>query len=206
MNRLFKKKRQIFHFKPFVFDRQMMKLTKNGNEVSVGKLPLKLLELLITDQSRAFTRDQIKQELWPNSEMIDTNRRLNTVVRALRQVLDEDAGEPQYIETVRHIGYRWLAKSKLQLNYVLKPILTSVLSVSAVLISTMYIVYSKDTEPSITNEKVKIIVSPNTDFSTMASVVNDVLSEYANSDYQFKIRAEFMDEKTSNQTIQFESD
>ena len=83
--------------------------TLHGRYLDLSPLLMKLLQALATHSRQLVTRDQLKQALWPQSDRIDTERRLNTAIRALRAELGDDADEPKYIETVRSHGYRWIA-------------------------------------------------------------------------------------------------
>ena len=80
----------------------------NGRDLDLSPLLMRLLRLLAERPQRLITRQELKQELWPNSDRIDTERRLNTAMRALRAVLRDDAASPKFIETVRSQGYRWV--------------------------------------------------------------------------------------------------
>ncbi len=79
-------------------------LTRKGARVALAGLPLRILTLIMAREGALATRSELKQALWPGTERIDTERRLNTAVRALRAALGEDA---DLVETVRGMGYRW---------------------------------------------------------------------------------------------------
>jgi DNA-binding winged helix-turn-helix (wHTH) protein len=90
------------------FDKATRQLRVEGRLVALGGLPLRILEQLISADGRLVTRAELKQRLWPYAARIDTERRLNTAVRALRQALGDTAAEPRLILTVRGHGYRWI--------------------------------------------------------------------------------------------------
>ncbi|MFA5576834.1 MAG: helix-turn-helix domain-containing protein, partial [Tissierellaceae bacterium] len=57
-------------------------------------------------QGRAFSRDEILNMVWGydfvgDSKIVDVN------IRRLRSKIEEDSGNPYFIETVWGIGYRW---------------------------------------------------------------------------------------------------
>lgn len=93
---------------PFAFDTEAQSLTRGGARVALSGKPLAILELLITTPGKLVTRADLKGQLWPNCERIDTERRLNTAMRALREALKDTAESPRFIETVRGRGYRWV--------------------------------------------------------------------------------------------------
>lgn len=80
----------------------------DDRDLELSPLLMRLLQMLAERPRQLITRREIKQELWPNSDRIDTERRLNTAMRALRLSLDDDAETPRFIETVRSQGYRWI--------------------------------------------------------------------------------------------------
>src|SRR5687767_13365176 len=103
-------RRAILHSGPFVLDRREQQLTRAGTPVALAGLPLRILHLLMAANGRLVTRDELKQALWPYATRIDTERRLNTAVRALREALGDSGTTPLYIATVRGHGYRWIAQ------------------------------------------------------------------------------------------------
>jgi DNA-binding winged helix-turn-helix (wHTH) protein len=93
---------------PLLLDMAEHRATLDGRDLELSPLLMRLLQVLVQHPRRLITRQQLKQQLWPNSERIDTERRLNTAMRALRAALDDDAETPRFIETVRSQGYRWI--------------------------------------------------------------------------------------------------
>lgn len=90
------------------FDRERLLLTVDGRSASLSGLPVRILERLIATQGKLVSRQQFKAELWPYAVRIDTERRLNTAMRALREALGDNADQPDFIETIRGRGYRWI--------------------------------------------------------------------------------------------------
>lgn len=93
-------------------DRTERCATLAGRPLKLSPLLLRLLEHLAERPGRVVTRAELKRALWPYAERIDTERRLNTAMRALRATLGDDADAPRFIETVRSHGYRWIATDR----------------------------------------------------------------------------------------------
>ena len=93
---------------PFELDVNAARLTRRGVVVPLSGQPMAILALLMTAPGRLVSRAELKDALWPNSQRIDTERRLNTAMRALREALGDVAETPNYIQTVRGRGYRWI--------------------------------------------------------------------------------------------------
>lgn len=66
----------------------------------------KLLHLLILHTGEVLNRGQIMKEVWETDYLGDT-RTLDVHIRWLREKLEDDPSHPQYIVTVRGIGYRF---------------------------------------------------------------------------------------------------
>ncbi len=82
-------------------------LFRDGRRLDIAGQPLQVLRLLLAAEGGTVTRQAIDDAVWPEASRIDTTRRMNTVVRALRKALDENARDPEFVETVRGSGYRW---------------------------------------------------------------------------------------------------
>ena len=93
------------------FDPVAMRLTGPGLSTPLTGLPCRILERLIATPGAVVTRAELKAAFWPGSQRIDTERRLNTAMRALRRALDACGGDGDWIETLRNVGYRWTGPS-----------------------------------------------------------------------------------------------
>ncbi|MBI4201611.1 MAG: response regulator transcription factor [Chloroflexi bacterium] len=65
-----------------------------------------LIALLVAHPGRAFTREQILQQLWGYDYVGDT-RTVDVHIRWLREKIEEDASHPTRIITIRGVGYRF---------------------------------------------------------------------------------------------------
>jgi len=96
-------------FGEFELDREQSRLTRRGKPVSLQELPLRLLILLVAHPGELLTREFLFDHFWPDdtSGILDDN--LNTVVRKLRQALNDSARSSRFIETAPKKGYRFIA-------------------------------------------------------------------------------------------------
>src|SRR5215203_5745082 len=74
--------------------------------VQLTYVEFELLRVLVSNRGRAFTRQELLQELWGGSEYRDP-RTIDVHVRHLREKLERDPREPELIVTVRSVGYRF---------------------------------------------------------------------------------------------------
>ncbi len=56
-----------------------------------------------------MTRQQIADNLWNKDVFVDVEQGINTAIRKVRQALEDDSGQPQYLQTVVGRGYRFVA-------------------------------------------------------------------------------------------------
>jgi DNA-binding winged helix-turn-helix (wHTH) protein len=71
------------------------------------RIPMDLLILLVGEDGRLVSREEIIERLWGKDVYFDTDNSINTAIRKIRRALDEDPDEPQFIETVQGKGYRF---------------------------------------------------------------------------------------------------
>lgn len=68
-----------------------------------------LLSLMAMNQGKVFRREVLLEKVWGYEHSGDT-RTVDVHIRHLRQKLQDDSMDPDYIETVRGVGYRFLDK------------------------------------------------------------------------------------------------
>jgi DNA-binding response OmpR family regulator len=98
--------RMAFSDARLAIDLDAPSVTVNGNMISLTPRELSLLRVLLLHRGRARTRQQLLDEAWGGDEYIDA-RTVDVHVRWLRKKLEPDPEHPQYIETIRGLGYRF---------------------------------------------------------------------------------------------------
>src|SRR5580700_5942609 len=96
-------------FDDFQLDYGRFQLSRNGSPVRLEGLPLQLLMFLVENKGQLVTREQISAALWSKDVFVDVDQGINTAIRKIRRALGDDAGEPQYLQTVVGRGYRFVA-------------------------------------------------------------------------------------------------
>jgi DNA-binding response OmpR family regulator len=89
------------------------KVYKQDRELAVTQKEYDLLRSLMTQAGRAVSRAELLDQVWGVDWLGDT-RTLDVHVRWLREKIEEDAGQPRYIQTVRGVGYRFAAPEELE--------------------------------------------------------------------------------------------
>ncbi len=86
------------------FDRRMVTLA--GEEVRVTYVEFEILGALARSPGRVLTRETLLEHVWGDSDYRDP-RTVDVHIRHLREKLEKDAKEPEYLFTVRGVGYRF---------------------------------------------------------------------------------------------------
>jgi len=97
-------------FDPFEVDVRSGELHKHGTRLKLQPQPFQILALLLKHPGNVVTRDELRQALWPADTFVDFDTGLNSAIKKLRDVLDDSAEEPRYIETLHRRGYRFIAR------------------------------------------------------------------------------------------------
>ncbi|MDR6716999.1 response regulator transcription factor [Paenibacillus sp. 2003] len=80
---------------------------KNNIEITLTALEYRLLLMLISHPKQICSRSSILNHLWDLSgDFIDDNT-LSVHIRRLREKVEDIPAAPQYIVTVRGVGYKW---------------------------------------------------------------------------------------------------
>ena len=88
---------------------------KNGNIVDLTYKEFELLQLIIKNKKQVLTREKILQAVW-DTDYYGGTRTVDVHIRYLRQKLENDDKNPQFIETVRGLGYRFNIKGDVKKN------------------------------------------------------------------------------------------
>ena len=94
-------------FGTFVLDVDRYELTRAGKPVRMERIPMDLLILLVREKGKLVSREEIIERLWGKNLYFDSDNSINTTVKKIRNSLGDDAGNPQYVETVLGKGYRF---------------------------------------------------------------------------------------------------
>jgi DNA-binding response OmpR family regulator len=96
----------IHAFGDYRLDLTAHKLFKRKVEVTLTAKEFRLLEFFVQRAGRALTRDTILDGVW-GDEVIVTDRSVDRCVTTLRAKIESDPRDPQFIQTIRDIGYRF---------------------------------------------------------------------------------------------------
>jgi len=78
----------------------------NGKEIVLAQKEYDLLLYLAENPNRVFTREELFEKIWGLDAMGD-NATITVHIRRIREKIELNPSEPQYIETVWGVGYRF---------------------------------------------------------------------------------------------------
>ena len=97
---------EVVEFEDLVIDCGAMTLTVRGKLVATTATEFRLLDYLARHPGRVFSRDQVLDAVWRETAFV-TPRSVDVYVRRLREKIEKDPEQPQYLRTVRGAGYRF---------------------------------------------------------------------------------------------------
>ncbi|MER6466091.1 response regulator transcription factor [Streptomyces sp. NPDC001288] len=87
-------------------DRAGLTVSRNGRPLALAPSELRLLLHLSSAPEQVFSRQQLLEHVWEHSYHADA-RLVDACVRRLRNKIEDAAGSPRYIQTLRGFGYRF---------------------------------------------------------------------------------------------------
>ncbi|MDO8211504.1 response regulator transcription factor [Conexibacter sp. CPCC 206217] len=81
-------------------------VTVRGEAIATTFVEFEILLTLARSPGRVFTRDMLLARVWGDSAYRDP-RTIDVHIRHLREKIERDAKEPEYLFTVRGVGYRF---------------------------------------------------------------------------------------------------
>ena len=99
--------KKIIKFKNISIHTLEARVFKNDEEIIFTSAEYKLLLILIQNKNVVLTRAQILEKLWDVTYDFVNDNTLSVYIKRLREKIEEDSSKPEYILTVRGVGYKW---------------------------------------------------------------------------------------------------
>ena len=88
-----------------VLDIKMHRVTVSGKEINLTPTEYKILELLCENRNVVFSVEQIYEKIWKDKYAVgDTSIMVH--ITKLRQKIEKDPKNPEYIKTIWGVGYK----------------------------------------------------------------------------------------------------
>ncbi|MFE4709830.1 response regulator transcription factor [Paenibacillus sp. NPDC056722] len=88
---------------------QSCEVKYNGVDIALTQHEFKLLHFLMKHPNQILSREQILNELYPNDERSVIDRTVDVHVGKLREKIEVSCQTPYFFQTVRGMGYRFVA-------------------------------------------------------------------------------------------------
>lgn len=99
--------RQIFTFKHLKIDTQRYEIWQNGEPIELTALEFKLLATLAAYAGMVLSREQLLERVW-GYDFYGEARVVDVHIGHIRQKLEQDPTDPQFIMTIRGVGYKFV--------------------------------------------------------------------------------------------------
>lgn len=93
----------VISFENYTIDITLEKLLCNGIEIKLKAMEYKLLLYLAQNRNRNISKDELFSRVW--GDTITGDGTLNVHIRRLREKIEKDPNNPQYIKTIWGTGY-----------------------------------------------------------------------------------------------------
>ena len=91
---------------PFRYNTSTLRYYKNEEEILLSSKENAIMKLLMDNVNRIFSREMVYELVW-GERLVDENA-VMVYINRLRQKIEDDPAKPQYIQTVRGLGYRFV--------------------------------------------------------------------------------------------------
>jgi DNA-binding response OmpR family regulator len=97
-----------FTFRERTIDFEQLEVQMGNKTMPLTLMEASLLRYLVEHEGRTVSRKNILDKVWGVREDTDTRAIDNFIVR-LRRYLEDEPGNPRHLQTVRGVGYRFVA-------------------------------------------------------------------------------------------------
>ena len=81
------------------------KVLRQDKEINLTKIEFRILYMLAIHKGITLSKEKIYNYVW-NGEYLQDDSNITSHVRRLRKKIEDDPSRPEYIQTVRGIGYK----------------------------------------------------------------------------------------------------
>ena len=88
-----------------IINKDNHKVIVDDEEIKLTPIEFKILELLMANQNRVFSIDQIYEQVW-NEPSFNSENTVAVHIRRIREKIEINPKEPKYLKVVWGIGYK----------------------------------------------------------------------------------------------------
>ncbi|WP_129595797.1 response regulator transcription factor [Anaerophilus nitritogenes] len=99
----------ILQFGPFRMDPKRVELFKGEEKIELKPKEFKLLQYLATYPNQIMSKEKLCNEVW-GEDYIGYDNTIMVHMRKIREKIEKDPSKPEYLVTVKGLGYKLLIK------------------------------------------------------------------------------------------------
>ena len=100
-------KKETFTFKGLHIDYNTYEVTVDDKKVDLSPTEFKLLKFFSQHPGRVYSREQLLDHVWGDDAFVEP-RTVDVHIRRLRAQIERDTEKPEYVLTVRGVGYKFM--------------------------------------------------------------------------------------------------
>src|SRR5262245_9154245 len=105
----------LYEFGNFRLDTKEKTLYREHEPIALRPKVFETLQVFVEHPGRLLEKDELMEKIWKDQFVEETNLTFN--IKVLRRILNDDAHNPRFIETVPRRGYRFIAEVKPHFNH-----------------------------------------------------------------------------------------
>lgn len=100
------RRQTVIRLGELVIDTEKGVVTREGEDLFLSALEYRLLLVFLNNRGQILSRSKLLEEIWDCAGDYVSDNTLTVYIKRLREKIESDPQEPQYIRTVRGLGYR----------------------------------------------------------------------------------------------------
>lgn len=108
MHYISNKVNDVLHFRELDIYPLKYQVCRNGKDLEVSTHEFEILLLLAISAGRVFSKEQIYEAVW-KQEAFNCENAVMCCISQLRKKIEINPRKPKYIQTVRGVGYKFVA-------------------------------------------------------------------------------------------------
>ena len=98
-------KKEVYEVGGLSINDELKEVTVDGESVRLTPIEYNILLLLVKNQGKVFSIDQIYENIW-NEEAIGADNTVAVHIRHIREKIEINPKEPRYLKVVWGVGYK----------------------------------------------------------------------------------------------------
>lgn len=103
------KKEHMLKVGPFELDEHKLELKKNGEMIELKPKELGLISYFLKHQNRIISKESLYDQVW-GEDSFGYDNTVMVHIRRLREKIEENPSSPQFLVTVKGLGYKFVVK------------------------------------------------------------------------------------------------